>query len=148
MEESHGTSDALVQQILEIQKCKMMHERSEEWASHLRFVCVPKLTSYWTLRLTHRWEDPNERNNVAIPYCWRSAEEAVTPRGDGSRYSILTPSGERLCRAPHTIWSALYATPGTLRSDVSGSIRNASIKTAQKIKRQESNLGPRFPGVR
>ncbi|MCJ1254529.1 hypothetical protein MMC24_002344 [Lignoscripta atroalba] len=116
LEEIHrGSSAALVAQMLEIQRHRISHNKSEEWATHLQFLRISdpssaeagpgrkrrRLTSGESLRNSHsltrtlwrtHWsEKPYEKNYVAISYA-RKVSEDENPHAGG--YTIRSRKGD------------------------------------------------------
>src|SRR6266487_4739674 len=94
--EIHGSWEALINQLLEIQTHAVPQADYLEWLRHLRFICVPnlgidELDEYFkcprTLRLSGRDENPGENNYVAVSYCWASFDNP-TAKPDEPRYTI------------------------------------------------------------
>ncbi|KAH8193824.1 hypothetical protein TruAng_012007 [Truncatella angustata] len=99
---------AFVRTMLEVQRHLMVRADPDYWASHLRFIEVPRMAEVEfhsiasiTLRLTAKTEHPAETAYVAVSYCWNSFD--VDTNRSGPLYYIRTTDGIRRNRAPASV---------------------------------------------
>lgn len=106
-----GSRDSFIERMLEVQENVISRADFSYWASHLRFIEVPRidvceLDEFFSqtriLNLTNTNDNLGETNYLAVSYCWNSVENSESSQYRPP-YSIRTSNGVRLVRAPRSV---------------------------------------------
>ena len=109
--EIYESREIFYKQIIEIQDHILPQSNFLDCARRLRFLRTPDITidemtndlqRQRTLFLSDRDDNPNERNYLAVSYCWKSFE-TVDKGFNNSNYNILSRGKMRASRAPKIV---------------------------------------------